>query len=67
MPTIMILIFFRVHTHANTGLLNHFNWDTVFQVFKFQALSILIIAQYGHRLLPPRSARRLSATTNVLV
>ena len=62
MPTTIILILIRVHVHTNTGLLTHLIGT---QCFKFQALSTLITPHYGHRLLPPRRARKLSATTKV--
>ena len=47
MPTTTILILFRLHTHTNTALLTHLIGT---QCFKFQALSILMIPHYGHRL-----------------
>ena len=54
MPTRVILIVFRVYTHTNNGLQTHVIGTLC---FKFQALSILMILHYGHRLLPPRSAQ----------
>ena len=52
MPTMMILILFRVHTHTSTGRLNHLIGT---QCFKFQALSILMIPHYGPPLDTPEA------------